>query len=53
MVYSFTNFCATNDVGGVTVKKTESALVIGIYGEGVTPGECNVVRNSYLYIQSL
>lgn len=29
--------------GGVTIKKTNSALVIGIYGEGVTPGECNVV----------
>jgi profilin len=28
---------------GVTVKKTNSALVIGIYGEGVTPGECNLV----------
>eukprot|EP00887_Chlorella_sp_A99_P001601 scaffold8.g1601.t1 len=29
--------------GGVTVKKTASAMVVGIYGEGVTPGECNVV----------
>ena len=29
--------------GGVTVKKTVGAIVIGIYGEGVTPGECNVV----------
>lgn len=29
---------------GVTIKKTNSAVVIGIYGEGVTPGECNMVR---------
>lgn len=28
---------------GVTIKKTNSAVVIGIYGEGVTPGECNMV----------
>lgn len=28
--------------GGVTVKKTHSAIVVGIYGDGVTPGECNV-----------
>lgn len=29
--------------GGVTIKKTVTALVFGIYGEGVTPPECNVV----------
>lgn len=29
--------------GGVTVKKTNSALVFGIYDEPVTPGECNMV----------
>ena len=29
--------------GGVTIKATNGALVIGIYAEGVTPGECNVV----------
>ncbi|CAK9869971.1 unnamed protein product [Sphagnum jensenii] len=29
--------------GGVTVKKTNSALVIGIYNEPITPGECNIV----------
>lgn len=28
---------------GVTIKKTNTALVVGVYGEGVTPGECNVV----------
>ena len=30
-------------VSGITIAKTNSALVIGVYGEGVTPGECNVV----------
>jgi len=29
--------------GGCTVKKTVTALVVGIYGEGVTPGDCSVV----------
>jgi profilin len=29
--------------GGVTVKKTVGALVVGIYGEGVGHGECNIV----------
>ncbi len=29
--------------GGVTVKKTNSALVFGIYDEPVSPGECNIV----------
>lgn len=28
---------------GVTVKKTTSALVIGIYGEGVQPADGNIV----------
>ncbi|EFJ14815.1 hypothetical protein SELMODRAFT_148414 [Selaginella moellendorffii] len=28
---------------GVTIKKTSSALVIGLYDEPVAPGECNVV----------
>jgi len=27
----------------VTIKKTVSGLVIGMYGESVTPGECNLV----------
>lgn len=27
----------------MTIKKTETALVFGIYGEGVTGSECNVV----------
>ncbi|KAK2079332.1 glutamate-5-semialdehyde dehydrogenase [Prototheca wickerhamii] len=29
--------------GGVTIKKTATALVFGIYDEGVTGSECNVV----------
>ena len=29
---------------GCTVMKTTTGIVIGIYGEGVTPGECNMVR---------
>ncbi|KAL3140583.1 Glutamate 5-kinase [Trebouxia sp. C0010 RCD-2024] len=28
---------------GVTVKKTMTALVIGIYSKGVTPADCNVI----------
>lgn len=29
--------------GGITVKKTGMSLLIGIYDEPVTPGQCNVV----------
>lgn len=29
--------------GGVTIKKTNLALVIGIYDEPMTPGQCNMV----------
>ncbi|GAA0165242.1 hypothetical protein Leryth_010222 [Lithospermum erythrorhizon] len=29
--------------GGVTVKKTGQALLLGIYEEPVTPGQCNLV----------
>ena len=40
--------CSMSDFGrllqdGVTVKKTTSALVIGIYGEGVQPADGNIV----------
>jgi profilin len=28
--------------GGCTVRKTNSALVIGLYDEPCTPGECNI-----------
>ncbi|KAG2626261.1 profilin-9-like [Panicum virgatum] len=29
--------------GGITVKKTGQALIIGIYDEPMTPGQCNLV----------
>ncbi|KAL0394129.1 UNVERIFIED_CONTAM: Profilin [Sesamum latifolium] len=29
--------------GGITVKKTNQALLIGIYDEPMTPGQCNMV----------
>ncbi|KAK3213028.1 hypothetical protein Dsin_017734 [Dipteronia sinensis] len=29
--------------GGVTVKKTNLALIIGIYDEPLTPGQCNMI----------
>ncbi|KAI5058082.1 hypothetical protein GOP47_0026252 [Adiantum capillus-veneris] len=29
--------------GGVTIKKTSAALVIGIYDEGIQPSECSIV----------
>lgn len=35
-----------NKSRGVTVKKTVSAMVIGIYDEGVQPADCNQVPAS-------
>ncbi|ONK69774.1 uncharacterized protein A4U43_C05F26580 [Asparagus officinalis] len=29
--------------GGVTVKKTSMALIVGIYDEPMTPGQCNMI----------
>lgn len=29
--------------GGITIKKTTLALVIGIYDEPMTPGQCNMI----------
>ncbi|NP_001412759.1 profilin-2 [Nicotiana tabacum] len=29
--------------GGITIKKTNQALIFGIYEEPVTPGQCNMV----------
>ncbi|NBH76571.1 hypothetical protein D3Z29_12025, partial [Rodentibacter pneumotropicus] len=29
--------------GGATIKKTTCALIIGIYDEPMTPGQCNMV----------
>ncbi len=28
---------------GIVVKKTNTAMVIGLFDEGVQPGDCNVV----------
>ncbi|ERN15186.1 hypothetical protein AMTRI_Chr05g67640 [Amborella trichopoda] len=41
--------------GGVTIKKTTQALIIGIYDEPLTPGQCNMVverLGDYLVDQS-
>nr|Q94JN3.1 RecName: Full=Profilin; AltName: Full=Minor fruit allergen Mus xp 1; AltName: Allergen=Mus xp 1 [Musa acuminata]AAK54834.1 profilin [Musa acuminata] len=40
--------------GGVTIKKTNLALIIGIYNEPMTPGQCNMVverLGDYLFDQ--
>jgi profilin len=29
--------------GGITIKKTGMSLIIGIYDEPMTPGQCNMV----------
>ncbi|PPR81537.1 hypothetical protein GOBAR_AA39181 [Gossypium barbadense] len=42
--------------GGVTVKKTNLALIIGIYDEPMTPGQCNMIverLGDYLIDQGL
>lgn len=42
--------------GGITIKKTNQALVVGIYEEPMTPGQCNMVverLGDYLYDQGL
>ncbi|XP_050366624.1 profilin [Argentina anserina] len=42
--------------GGVTVKKTNQALIIGIYDEPMTPGQCNMIverLGDYLVEQGL
>ncbi|KAJ4834270.1 Profilin-4 [Turnera subulata] len=42
--------------GGITVKKTNQALVFGIYDEPMTPGQCNMVverLGDYLFEQGL
>lgn len=40
------NLCYSGYVqgpGGVTVKKTTMSLIIGIYDEPMTPGQCNMI----------
>lgn len=42
--------------GGCTIKKTVTALVVGVYNEGVSPGDCSVVVENlgdYLSGQSI
>ncbi|KAM1551005.1 hypothetical protein ACFX10_043194 [Malus domestica] len=42
--------------GGITIKKTSQALLIGVYDEPVTPGQCNIVverLGDYLIEQGL
>ncbi|KAB5553196.1 hypothetical protein DKX38_010507 [Salix brachista] len=42
--------------GGVTIKKTSQALIIGVYDEPLTPGQCNMIverLGDYLYDQGL
>ncbi|XP_022731636.1 profilin-1-like [Durio zibethinus] len=42
--------------GGTTVKKTNQALIIGIYDEPLTPGQCNMIverLGDYLIDQAL
>lgn len=40
--------------GGITIKKTNQAILIGIYDEPMTPGQCNLIverLGDYLYDQ--
>ncbi|XP_024030866.1 profilin [Morus notabilis] len=42
--------------GGVTIKKTSQALIIGVYDEPMTPGQCNMIverLGDYLVDQGL
>ncbi|KIY94673.1 hypothetical protein MNEG_13289 [Monoraphidium neglectum] len=40
--------------GGLCVKRTNTALVIGVYDEPVAPGDCNVVvENLGDYLKSM
>lgn len=42
--------------GGACIKKTNEALVFGIYDEPVTPGQCNIIverLGDYLIEQGL
>ncbi|KAM1022388.1 hypothetical protein ACFX2I_043312 [Malus domestica] len=46
----------TQGSGGITIKKTSQALLIGVYDEPVTPGQCNIVverLGDYLIEQGL
>lgn len=48
--------CIVQGPGGICVKKTGQALVIGLYDEPVTPGQCNMIverLGDYLIEQGL
>ena len=48
--------CIFQGAGGICVKKTGQALVMGIYDEPVTPGQCNMIverLGDYLIEQGL
>lgn len=48
--------CRWQGAGGVTVKKTNQALIFGLYDEPMTPGQCNLVverLGDYLVDQGL
>ena len=49
-------FTLFQGAGGVTVKKTNMALIIGVYDEPMTPGQCNMIverLGDYLVEQGL
>ena len=55
-VFYLTSISLRQGSGGVTVKKTGQALVVGIYEEPVTPGQCNMIverLGDYLIDQGL
>ena len=43
VVVKISAFPCLQGPGGVTVKKTNQALIIGIYDEPMTPGQCNMI----------
>lgn len=56
LLYSKTFSPQFQGPGGVTVKKTSQALIIGIYDEPMTPGQCNMIverLGDYLIDQGL
>lgn len=64
LVFLFIFLCVANELGdthlqgagGACVKKTSQALIIGIYDEPLTPGQCNMIverLGDYLIDQGL
>ncbi|KAK9142012.1 hypothetical protein Syun_011412 [Stephania yunnanensis] len=55
-VVLFVHIFIINGSGGVCVKKTSQALIIGVYDEPMAPGQCNMIvekLGDYLIDQSL